>query len=153
MTNKVLIAVLLISFSSTLLSQNVEYPESFDQLMELYPEAMGSFHFTISSENQLAQAYFNQGFQLMFAFAKEEAARSFQASHLADPDCAICWWGEAWAWGSYLNGAMTTTQAPRAFFAVQQALSRLDNATQKEIDMIKALQVRYIDSFEVQSGT
>ena len=151
MTNKVLIAVLLISFSSTLLSQNVEYPESFDQPMELYPEAMGSFHFTISSENQLAQAYFNQGFQLMFAFAKEEAARSFQASHLADPDCAICWWGEAWAWGSYLNGAMTTTQAPRAFFAVQQALSRLDNATQKEIDMIKALQVRYIDSFEPQN--
>ena len=69
MTNKVLVAVMLISFCSTLLSQNVEYPESFDQHMELYPEAMGSFHFPISSENQLAQAYFNQGFQLMFAFA------------------------------------------------------------------------------------
>ena len=33
MTNKVLVAVMLISFCSTLLSQNVEYPESFDQPM------------------------------------------------------------------------------------------------------------------------
>ena len=62
----------------------------------------------------------------MYAFAKDDAARSFQASHFADPSCAICWWGEAWL-GVHLNGAMTTAQAPRAYFALQEALKRLDN--------------------------
>ena len=90
--------------------------------MKLFPEAMGDFHFAISSSSEEAQQYFDQGFQLMYAFAKDDAARSFQASHFADPSCAICWWGEAWAWGSYLNGAMTTAQAPRAYFALQEAL-------------------------------
>ena len=88
-------------------AQELAYPDSFNEPMELFPDAMGDFFFPISSENDLAQAYFNQGFQLMYSFAKEDAVRSFQASHLADPDCAVCWWGESWAWGSYLNGAMT----------------------------------------------
>ena len=136
-----------LNLASNVFSQSVEYPDSFKQSMKLFDSAMGDFHFPISSPNDLAQAYFDQGFQLMFAFAKEDAARSFQASHLADPDCAICFWGEAWSWGSYLNGAMTSAQAPRAYNALQQALARIDTATTKEADMIRALAVRYIADF------
>ena len=132
-------------------AQEIEYPPSFNEPMQLFPQAMGDFHFPISSSNDLAQAYFDQGFQLMYAFAKDDAARSFQASHLADPDCAICYWGEAWAWGSYLNGAMTTAQAPRAYFALQQALADIDNATPKEADMIRSLQTRYVEDFDPQT--
>ena len=138
----------LLTFS---FGQEVDYPDSFDEPMQLYPEAMGDFYFPISSSNELAQAYFNQGFQLMYSFAKEDAARSFQASHLADPECAVCWWGESWAWGSYLNGAMTTAQAPRAFFTLQQAVARIDSATEKEADMIRALTVRYIEDFDPEN--
>ena len=87
----------------------------------------------------------------MYAFAKDDSARSFQASRLADPDCAICYWGEAWSWGSYLNGAMTTAQAPRAYAALQQALARIDTATDKEADMIRALQVRYVEDFDPEA--
>ena len=92
-------------------AQEVEYPESFDQPMPLFPDAMGDFYFPISSSNELAQEYFNQGFQLMYSFAKNDSARSFQASRLADPDCAICWWGEAWSWGTRTgdNGALRAT--------------------------------------------
>ena len=129
-------------------AQELAYPDSFNEPMELFPDAMGDFFFPISSENDLAQAYFNQGFQLMYSFAKEDAVRSFQASHLADPDCAVCWWGESWAWGSYLNGAMTSAQAPRAYFALKQALLRIDSANEKEADMIRALEVRYIEDFD-----
>ena len=151
MFTKFSVIFVLVYSSSALFSQEINYPELFDQPMELFPEAMGSFHFPISSASREAQEFFNQGFQLMYAFAKEDAARSFQASHLADPDCAICWWGEAWAWGSYLNGAMTTAQAPRAFFALQEALKRLNFANKKEADMIKALQPRYVQDFEPQN--
>lgn len=137
--------------SLNLTAQEIRYPEAFNEPMALYPEAMGDFHFPISSTNALAQQYFDQGFQLMYAFAKEDAARSFQAAHLADPDCAICYWGEAWSWGSYLNGAMSTAEAPRAYAALQQALARIDTASVKEADMIRALSVRYVEDFDPES--
>lgn len=146
-----LIGLIAAFISSLGVAQEIDYPDSFNEPMELFPEAMGDFHWEISSDNELAQEYFNQGFQLMYSFAKDDAARSFQASHLADPDCAVCWWGEAWAWGSYLNGAMTTTQAPRAYFALQQALARIDSATEKEADMIRALEVRYVSDFDPET--
>ena len=151
MINKIGLFTIIATLSSSILSQSIDYPDSFNEPMQLFPEAMGDFHFPISSDNETAQKYFNQGFQLMYAFAKEDAARSFQASHLLDPECAICWWGESWAWGSYLNGAMTTAQAPRAYFALQQALARIDTATPKETDMIRALEVRYVENFNPET--
>lgn len=138
----------LLVFSASTRGQEISYPDSFNEPMQLFPEAMGDFHFPISSSSELAQAYFDQGFQLMYSFAKEEAVRSFRAAQLADPACAICYWGEAWSWGSYLNGAMSTAEAPRAYFAMQQALARIATASPKEADMIRALQVRYIENFD-----
>lgn len=132
-------------------AQEVNYPDSFNEPMALFPEAMGDFHFPISSENELAQEYFDQGFQLMYSFAKNDAARSFQASHIADPECAICYWGEAWSWGSYLNGAMTTDQSVRAYSALQHALELVDTASVKEADMIRTLEVRYVENFDPQT--
>ena len=134
--------------SLTTSAQDIDYPAAFDEPMPLISEALGEHEFEISSDNADAQAFFNQGFQLMYAFAKQDAARSFRQSHLEDPDCAICYWGEAWAWGSYLNGAMTTAESPRAYFALQEALKRIDSATQKEADMIRALSVRYIEDYD-----
>ncbi len=132
-------------------AQDVDYPDSFDEPMPLISEALGDLHFEISSDNEEAQAFFNQGFQLMYAFAKEDAARSFHQSQIADPDCAICYWGEAWAWGSYLNGAMTAAQGPRAWHSLQQALKRIDSATTKEADMIRSLQSRYIENYDPEN--
>ena len=143
-----LAAICSCAISLQAIAQDLDYPDAFNEPMQLFDSAMGDFHFPISSDSELAQAYFDQGFQLMYSFAKEEASRSFQASHLADPDCAICYWGEAWSWGSYLNGAMTTAQAPRAYAALQQAMARIDSATAKEADMIEALAVRYIENFD-----
>jgi hypothetical protein len=138
-----------ISMNST--AQEIDYPDSFNEPMNLFDSAMGDFHFPISSDNEMAQAYFDQGFQLMYSFAKNDSARSFQASNIADPNCAICYWGEAWSWGSYLNGAMTSAQAPRAYNALQQALARIDSATAKEADMIRALAVRYVKDFDPET--
>jgi hypothetical protein len=133
------------------IAQEIDYPDSFNEPMKLFDSAMGDFHFPISSDSEMAQTYFDQGFQLMYSFAKDDSARSFQASNMADPDCAICYWGEAWSWGSYLNGAMTTAQAPRAYNALQQALARIDSATAKEADMIRTLAVRYIEDFDPET--
>ncbi|MEQ8408448.1 MAG: hypothetical protein RKH07_09250 [Gammaproteobacteria bacterium] len=143
--------LLLLMPAASSLAQDIDYPEGFGEPMRLYTEAMGDFHFPISTDSEEAQAYFDQGFQLMYSFAKEPAAHSFRASQLADPDCAICYWGEAWAWGSYLNGAMTSADAPRAWHSLQEALARIEQASPKEADMIRALSTRYVEDYEPEN--
>ena len=78
-------------------------PAAFTGRIGLYKSALGPFTRPISSRNSEAQAFFNQGFQLTYAFARPEAVRSFREAEMRDSECAICYWGEAWAWGSDLN--------------------------------------------------
>ena len=96
------------------------------QPIEIYKTGLGTFTRPISSSNKEAQAFFDQGFQMMYAFAKPEAIRSFREAWKRDPNCAICYWGEAWAWGSYLNGPMNAEEAPHAYAAMRKAQSAKD---------------------------
>lgn len=89
--------------------------------MPLYREALGPFARAVTTSSQQAQAYFDQGAQLMFAFTPDEAARSFREAQRHDPRCAMCLWGEAWALGAYLNEPMSPTDAPRATHAAREA--------------------------------
>ena len=114
-------------------SSSPELPESFNEPIPLYGDVLGTYEYPISSMDAEAQAYFNQGFRLMYAFAKEDAVRSFRESWKRDPDCAICYWGEAWAWGSYLNGPMRPFEAPHAYVALQEAVNRNNNAKKSEL--------------------
>lgn len=127
-------------------------PERFDEPIPLYTSSLGPFTRPISSTSARARQYFDQGFQLMYAFAKEDAARSFREAQKHDPDCAICYWGEAWAWGSYLNGPMRADEAPRAWAAVRKAQQLApEHASRKERDFIDALAVRYVEHFDPQT--
>ena len=74
-------------------------PEEFNTPIPLYTTALGDHSYPISTRNPQAQAFFDQGFQMMYAFTKVDAARSFREAQKLDPECAICYWGEAWAWG------------------------------------------------------
>ena len=80
--------------------EQLSLPASFDKPIPLYSTPLGTFARDISSSEDKTQSYFNQGFQLMYAFAKLDAARSFREAQHYDPTCAICYWGEAWAGGS-----------------------------------------------------
>ena len=127
-------------------------PESFDEPMPLLASSLGSFTRPISSDSVEAQQYFDQGFQLMYAFAKVDAARSFREAQKHDPECAICYWGEAWTWGSYLNGPMRADEAPRAYAAVRKALALApDHASERERAFIDALAVRYVEDFDPET--
>jgi tetratricopeptide (TPR) repeat protein len=128
----------------------LELPEPYREPITRFSEALGPYSFKISSDNEEAQRFFDQGMQLMFAFAKVDAVRSFRESWKRDPDCAICYWGEAWAWGSYLNGPMRPPEAPHAYAAVQKALDFSEvHASARERAYIEALSVRYVEQFEV----
>jgi tetratricopeptide (TPR) repeat protein len=123
-------------------------PADFDEPIRLYEVGLGKFTRPISSTNAAAKAYFDQGFQLMYGFAKVEAGRSFREAQRRDPNCAICYWGEAWAWGPYVNGRMTAQHATRAYAAIQRALALSDRASPKERAFIDAMSVRYVERFD-----
>ena len=85
----------------------------------------------------------------MYAFAKQDAARSFREAWRRDPNCAICYWGEAWAWGSYLNGPMRPAEAPFAYAAIQRARDLAAAfASEGERAFIEAMVPRYVAQFD-----
>lgn len=122
--------------------------ERYSEPIQIYATGLGKFTRPISSKNKQAQQYFDQGFQMMYSFAKPEAVRSFREAWKADPDCAICYWGEAWAWGSYLNAPINAEEMPHAYEAAQKALSMKAKADPKERAMIEALAIRYMPQFD-----
>ena len=146
-----IVCVALLGFAVSTSGQGTEnssLPEVFSEPMPLFSKALGEFERPISSENSEAQDYFDQGFQMMYAFAKQDATRSFREAWKRDPDCAICYWGEAWSWGSYLNGPMRDNEAPHAFAAIQKARELAERASPWERAFIEAMEVRYVDDFD-----
>ncbi len=124
-------------------------PKYVAEPIELLSSALGTFHRPISSTNAEAQKFFDQGFQMMYAFARLDAVRSFREAWKRDPNCAICYWGEAWAWGSYLNGPMPAEQSPYAYYAIHKAVSLKNvQATAVEKDFIDAMVPRYVANFD-----
>ena len=120
------------------------YPAGFDEEATYYPEALGPLTRTITTDSPEAQKFFNQGIQMMYAFTPLRAARSFRQAQREDPNCAMCFWGEAWAWGPYLNGPMGRDDAPRAHENIQKAKKLAgDHANEVERALIEAMAIRY----------
>jgi tetratricopeptide (TPR) repeat protein len=112
-------------------------------------DGMGEHHNPITVNDPGAQRYFNQGMVIDFAFNHAEATRSFRAAQTLDPDCAMCFWGEALALGPNINvtfngkAVMDDDARAAAYAAIQQALALRGGVTQRERDLIDALAVRY----------
>src|ERR1700704_1600516 len=117
--------------------------ERYSEPIQIFKNGLGTFSRPISSNVKEAQAFFDQGFQMMYSFAKPEAVRSFRESWKRDPNCAICYRGEAWAWGSYLNAPMNAEEGPHAYEAIQKAMALKARADPKERSLIEAMSVRY----------
>lgn len=112
-------------------------------------EGMGDFNHPITTSNPLAQRFFNQGMVLAFGFNHAESIRSFKAAQALDPDCAMCFWGEALATGPNINvtskgkAIMMPQERITAFAALQKAISLKGKVSQPEQDYIDALSPRY----------
>ena len=112
-------------------------------------EGMGNHHHPITTSDPDAQRYFDQGLVIDFAFNHAESARSFRAAQTLDPDCAMCYWGEALALGPNINVTsngkviMADDERTAAFAAIQKALTLKGQASEKEREFINALARRY----------
>ena len=106
-------------------------------------QGMGNHHFPISTDDTLAQQYFDQGLVLSYGFNHKEANRSFRQAAKLDSDNPMAWWGAALVLGPNINAGMPEDHNPRAWEALQKARELKENATQKEQDYIEALSHRY----------
>lgn len=116
--------------------------------IKLIPEALGKFERKITTNSEDAQNFFNQGIQLKYAFAVNEGVSSFREAQKIDSTCAMCFYGEAWALGSYLNGRMSEEKAPVALAALNKAKELAENyANDTEKALINAMTVRYVEDY------
>jgi tetratricopeptide (TPR) repeat protein len=112
-------------------------------------DGMGSFEHAITTSHPGAQRYFNQGMVLAFAFNHAESIRSFRAAQRLDPNCAMCFWGEALATGPNINvtsngqAIMSADDRRAAFAALQKAVALSEDVTPAEQAYINALATRY----------
>lgn len=106
-------------------------------------EGMGNLNHPVTTDNALAQRFFDQGLTLAFGFNHWEAERSFREAARLDPDCAMAYWGIALVLGPNINAAMEDEAVPKAYRAIQQALELAPRASAKEQAYIQALAKRY----------
>ena len=134
------------AFEVTAISTAHAADDSADEnaLPPLYSD-LGTITYTVTTDSEEAQAYFNQGLRFIAGFNHAEAVRSFQAAQNLDPKCALCAWGEAYALGPNINAAMSPEAGAKALEAAQRAQKKAVDASPREQALIAALQKRYGD--------
>jgi tetratricopeptide (TPR) repeat protein len=110
-------------------------------------DGLGNFHRTVTTTSKEAQAYFDQGMRLLWAFNHDESSRSFAKAAQIDPGCAMCLWGVALTVGPNYNlPMMAEPRAKVAWEALQQAKAKATHTTPVEQALIGALAARYPDA-------
>jgi tetratricopeptide (TPR) repeat protein len=136
--------MVLIATPLTLIAQEGATPE-----VPLLTAVTGDYSRPIETDSDLAQAYFDQGIQMVFAFTLPVAIRSFEEAQRQDPSCAMCYWGEAQARGPFLNGRLTNANAGPAYEAARHALALIDETDDPlEKALIRAMSVRYAEEHD-----
>lgn len=104
---------------------------------------LGRWTLAVGTKVPLAQRYFDQGLALSYGFNHAEALSSFRYATRLDPDCAMCYWGIAFALGPNINAPMDTSAIRPAWEAVQTAQRLASRASVRDRAYIAALAKRY----------
>jgi hypothetical protein len=104
---------------------------------------LGNAHLPITTNVPLTQEYFDQGVRYLHAFNHAEAIRAFRHAQRLDANCAMCFWGEAFAYGPNINAPMPASDNDAAYAAMRRAHELRANTTPLEQAFIEALQTRY----------
>ncbi|WP_418602972.1 hypothetical protein [Hwangdonia sp.] len=117
--------------------------DSTKQISPLF-ENLGNHSYKVSTKNDLAQRFFNQGLRLTYAFNHAEAHRSFMEAARLDPNLAIAFWGQAYTLGPNINDPFPDENRKNKYNeAISRAVKLAPNASQKEQALIEALTHRY----------
>jgi tetratricopeptide (TPR) repeat protein len=107
-------------------------------------EGLGDYHREFTTESDEARRYLDQGMVWLQAFNYDEAERSFREAARLDPECAMAWWGVAYAAGpSYNHPRLTARRAEIFREALEKAEARIDNTSPVERALIEAMGKRH----------
>ena len=106
-------------------------------------DGLGKVHFPITTANPLAQRYFDQGLSFAYNFNHAGAVVSFREAQRLDPECAMCFWGEAVAHGPNINAPMDPAVNARAVGLTTYANWLARKATPAEQAVVAATMNRY----------
>ena len=102
----------------------------------------GIYKWKISTKNDSAQFYFNQGINMYYGFHIIEAMASFKKASKFDPDCAILYWAQALSYGPNIND-FGYRASPEALAAVSKSIEFEEKASLFEKALIDAMAIRY----------
>ncbi len=118
-----------------------------------YEFDLGAWKRDVATTSPEAQAWFDLGLNWIYAYNHEEAVNCFRAALGNDPDCAMAWWGIAYAGGPFYNRPWIrytereiAEALPLCHDAAREALQALDRAGEPRPDeraLIKAISIRY----------
>ena len=126
----------------------VQSPEAMKAYEEAEPPLwsdLGSLTYRVTTKDEKAQSYFDQGLRMANNFNHAEARRAFRKAQRLDPDCAMCFLGEALVLGPNINVPMDPAANAPAMAALKKAQSLASGASEKERDLIEAVATRYSD--------
>jgi tetratricopeptide (TPR) repeat protein len=103
----------------------------------------GNWHHPVSTKNAPAQAFFDQGLRLIYAFNHDEAARSFQRAADLDPKLAMAYWGIAESVGPNYNDPASEDRFAQAHAAIEKAQTLAPDASESDTAYIDALAKRF----------
>ncbi len=106
-------------------------------------QKLGNHVFPVSTKNQQAQLFMNQGLNLSYAFNHAEAGRAYREAARLDPNLAMAYWGEALALGPNINAPMDPANEPKAVEVINKAIALKSKASVREQALIDALVQRY----------
>src|SRR5262245_16098929 len=111
-------------------------------------DGLGNLTHKITTSEPQAQAYFDPGLILTYGFNHDEARRAFREAQRRDPDCAMCFWGEALVLGPNINMPFADEAIAPAYAAAQKAQALAASNTKnpvtgRERALITALATRY----------
>jgi pimeloyl-ACP methyl ester carboxylesterase/tetratricopeptide (TPR) repeat protein len=104
---------------------------------------LGTDHLPVTTRVPKAQAFFDQGLRLLYAFNHQESRRAFQQAARLDPSLAMAHWGQAMTLAPNLNAPMTAESARLAKAATREAVRLSAGADAMERALIDALARRF----------
>ncbi len=111
---------------------------------------LGNHGFAVTRASPNAQAWFDRGLIWCYGFNHGEAVACFRKALDADPDCAMAYWGVAYALGPNYNKGWEAfddielkSALAEAHEATNEATKRMDDVTEMEAALIGALPSRY----------
>lgn len=105
----------------------------------------GNHSYTVSTQSDSSQFYFNQGLNMYYGYHFKEAVASFREAGRIDSLNAMAFWGQALAMGPYYNAAHSYTKPVELTGVLAKMNDLSGRTTAKEKDLIGAMNSRYSD--------